>query len=566
MKKRAQIPDAYTYTIIFRGCAAHPDSEHALEKCLVLYQSMLLEKSPVKPNVIHINALLKMCARANNVEAMFAIASSLDSKSIIGQPNNLTFTTILNGLRMSTIIDGRSAELTPMQKRENVRKAIWEARKTWARAVTRWRKGDIWIDEELVASMGRVLLLGEKQDVDDILSLVEQAMNIPRQIPSMIKRPSEEPLLSSTGSLPNQSMSEVATSEGAELANKASEDTLEATEVLPELFVPGAVPKTSVKVPSAYAKPGPNTLSLLMSACLTLKSKEGAKKYWKIFTENGVKPDVENYHAYLRILRMTRSSSEALQVLLSMHQQDLQHKTFRIAMSACERDKLNPNVFANAGKILDLMQIIKLKESYIPVLISYLEVALDSPVYSKTKSSIGQNEYSPTGQGNQILRALERLEPFITNFRSMIFITNPGFEGKRNSDRDQILADFVLLVRRMIGACDQLIHKGLATKDQANVIKAHRARLAAMMSRPRLSGVKNLSKATTLVPADWAAEVEEEDVNSEEASKGTVPIIRRNGPPGRRFRDNDALSKNTPTWGTRFQVPERTSRVRNQGQ
>lgn len=547
MKKRAQTPDARTYTIIFRGCAAHPNSTQALERCLALYQSMSSEKSPVKPNIIHMNALLKMCARANNIEAMFAIAETLDNKGAIAQPNNLTFTTIFNGLRMSLVLDSRS-ELTPMQKRQNTRKALWEARKLWARAVKLWRKGDIWIDEELVASMGRILLTGEDQDTDDIFSLIEQAMHIPRQIPPLVRKATEEGLASQQRCAPSDESSLDHAAVEAQAVN-------EEAELLPDLFVPGEIATKNAS--RGFAKPGQNTLSILMQACLKLKSKEAAAKYWKIFTENGVKPDSENFHSYLRLLRFFRSSTETVQVVLHMKQQDLQHKTFRIAMSTCERDKLNPHVFSNAGKILDILQMSQVRDSIIPVLISYLEVAMAAPVYSTTKPSNKQNEYTPIGHGKQILRALERLGPFITQLRSKIFITDPGL-----ARQEGILPDFTLLIRRMISACDQLIHKGLATKDTAIMMKAHRARLAAMINRRRFTEA-DFGKATPLITTDWASEIEDAAEESEDVSEGaessTGEVSGVAGPTGHRYRE--PVKKESPTWGKRSNIPDAPKRA-----
>jgi pentatricopeptide repeat protein len=181
MKKRAQVPDAQTFTIIFNGCSQHKDSTQALGKVLSMYNSMLTEKSPVRPNTIHLNAVLKMCARAGNMEAMFSIVDQMAWDGLTA-PNNLTYTTIFNALRMH-ITTGPRDTMTPMQRRSYQQKNILHARHVWTDVVKAWRKGKIWIDEELACSMGRLLLVGNEQDHDDVLSLVEQTMNIPRQVP-----------------------------------------------------------------------------------------------------------------------------------------------------------------------------------------------------------------------------------------------------------------------------------------------------------------------------------------------------------------------------------------------
>jgi hypothetical protein len=183
MKKRAQFPDGHTYSIIFNGCSLHPQPELALAKALPIYHSMMSEKSQIKPTIVHVNAVLKMCARALNTDAMLAIAAGMPLKGV-GSPNNLTYTTIFNALRYFASGGFRST-LTPMQKRQNCQKAMLEARRMWVDVTKRWGQGELWVDEELVSAFGRLLLMGDLRDRDDILSLIEQTMNIPRQIPRL---------------------------------------------------------------------------------------------------------------------------------------------------------------------------------------------------------------------------------------------------------------------------------------------------------------------------------------------------------------------------------------------
>src|SRR5438045_2730157 len=182
MKKRNQAPDAHTYTILFRGLAGLAHSyAHALPRALSIYHSMDADNSPVKPNVIHTNAVLKVCARANDMDALLGVAAKLRRRGLRA-PNNLTFTTILNAIRQQAISKPEGL-ITIEESRTRRAKAIMDARKMWDDITSRWRKGDIWIDEELVCSMGRILLLGEQQDLDDIFSLLEQTMNIQRFVP-----------------------------------------------------------------------------------------------------------------------------------------------------------------------------------------------------------------------------------------------------------------------------------------------------------------------------------------------------------------------------------------------
>lgn len=182
MKKRAQQPDSHTYTIIFRGCALHRNPTQALAKAMSIYHSMFAQNSLVKPNTIHMNAMLKMCAKAQDIDALFGIAAQMPETGLRA-PNNLSYTTIFNALRMYTTNDQRS-NLTPAQKEHNRQKVILDARRMWSDITNSWRKGAIWVDEELVCAMGRILLMGGERDWDDVFSLLEQTMNIPRQFPS----------------------------------------------------------------------------------------------------------------------------------------------------------------------------------------------------------------------------------------------------------------------------------------------------------------------------------------------------------------------------------------------
>jgi hypothetical protein len=497
MKKRAQVPDARTFTIIFNGAASHPSATEALGRIVSIYQSMLTDRSPVKPNTIHVNAILKMCARTQNMDAMFAIADQLPPKGLRA-PNNLTYTTIINALRMYAVNDLRST-LTPEQKEANRRKAMLDARRIWQDVGNRWQQGDIWIDEELVCAMGRILLLGGARDHDDIMSLVEQAMNIPRQAPRLpitpqkliASRSQENAGPSEDGNRDSefaQTESETANYDQDATAGRVrSQDITSAKEEsettqydLDAAQFQSILPKPSAQAPTgAYAKPGSNTLSLLMQSLLYLRLKEPATAYWNLFTNKyGVKPDADNYHAYLRILRVARASSDTVKLLREMPRSYLQHKTFRIAMSTCQRDKNNPNVFANSGKILDMMQ----DSQEIPDMISlhsYLDLALVAPVFNKVASD--DTRESKLAQGRQIMRALDRLGPSFVNVRSLLLFGHTS--DTSIASPEEFLKDVLTLVRKMISAHDALIHRDLVPASLHGNLAAQRSKLSAFVTR-----------------------------------------------------------------------------------
>lgn len=484
MKKRAQVPDAHTYTIIFRGCAEHRDSTQALAKVMSIYQGMLAEKSPVKPNVIHMNALLKMCARAQDLDAMFAIANSLPDKGPRA-PNNLTYTTIINAIRIHATIEPPDGQ-SPMQKRIESRDAIVRSRHIWADVVTRWRKGDIWIDEELVSTMGRTLLLGQSDDLDDIFSLIEQSMNIPRQFPRM--RPPRAGAESGTREPEEREMEPYDTPKTKLDVHAPNEVDQDNTNSQVENFT-AIIPITSPNDSSAYAKPGKNSLSLVLKALLLLHLQQPGPKqpvvnYWKIFTKDlGVVPDGENYASYLRLLRLFRASTETVELLQQIPRQYMAHKIFRIAMSACARDKLNRNAFRNAGKILDIMQT-QLQVPDIPTLLTYLDVALTSPAYGNNVASTQDAHHSDYAQGRQILRALERLGPSFVNLRALLAYGDPtSLEKERERQSSEFQNDVLDLSQRMVRAIDVLMNRALVPREMYQNLTRQRSKLAAFVTR-----------------------------------------------------------------------------------
>lgn len=472
MKKRAQVPDAYTYTILFRGCAEHKDSSNALAKVMDIYHGMLAEKSPVKPNTIHMNCVLKMCSRAGNIDALFGVAAQF-ARHGLAAPNNLSFTIMLNALRQEAVVASRGT-FTPMEKRARVRECIARSRDVWTDVVERWRKGDMWVDEELVSTMGRLLLNGQEDDWDDIFSLVEQTMNIPRQVPRLgtQDRARIEPAQQSQ-ELEAAQASKKLQVEGETPEHVLYSNTQDNTASPGEKFEVIKAPVTKEDGIAMYAKPGQNSLSLLLKAALQLNLKAPATAYWNIFTKTYlVQPDGENFHSYLRILRVFRASTEMLEILSQMSSQDMEVKTFRLAMSTCARDKRNPNAFSNAGKVLDLMTK-NLLHPDIQALEQYLEVALDSPARAKTQNA----------QGEQILRALERLNPSFLNLKSAMQFTGAVPEFKTPQAQLELIENIIRLASSMIRAFDHLMNKALVPREMFGDLTKQRSKISAFITR-----------------------------------------------------------------------------------
>jgi len=295
--------------------------------------------------------------------------------------NSWTFTTILQTMREKALKDsnGTGDSNAAAARREET---IVEGRKLWAVIIGRWRKGDIVVDETLACAMGRLLTIGSRpRDWDDVLSLVQQTMAIPRALPRLGTEAREE-----------EGQPRVrAPRSRADVKNDNSEIVVEHDEARPGTefgdnfgYEDSARARGRAGGPSNYAKPSNNALSLLMDACLKTAQKGPALHYWRILTKPDgayvVKPDTDNIHMLLRILRSNRASSEAMKVLQhDMRELRLPYevKTLRLAMSACVRDVLSPNVMENANRLLDLMSE-NFDKPDLNVLAQYTEVAAKS--------------------------------------------------------------------------------------------------------------------------------------------------------------------------------------------
>ena len=370
MKKRAQVPDAYTYTILLRGLAKHANYPKSLERALSIYHSMFNENSPCKPSTIHTNAVLNVCAHAKDLDALFGIAAKIPSRGM-GAADNYTYTTILNAIR--SVAWANTVELKDEGqgvKDAQRSEAVSKGRRIWIDIVDRWKRGHISMDEQLVCAMGRVLLLSNSiDDTDDILSLLEQTMRLPREVPRLGDPARGTHLRPVTSSDPTSAQ---AAGDGAEpqplFENDENEQPIntesdlalveEDSTSLTTVF--NALPPVSNRI---YAVPGRNALSLAIEACAQMKEFAAAQDYWGKLTRT-VKPDAENYHVYLRLLRARRGGALAVDLLCAMLAPKREGglgtgvvpKTFRLAMSTVVRDSLNRNSLQLATQIMTMMQ------------------------------------------------------------------------------------------------------------------------------------------------------------------------------------------------------------------
>ncbi|KAI9788255.1 MAG: hypothetical protein M1816_007021 [Peltula sp. TS41687] len=378
MKKRAQTPDSYTYGLILRGLTEALDPQSSVAKALSIYQSMQAPNSPIKPAITHVNLVLKICAKVKDLDSLWSVASKLPERGI-GAPDAITWTTILNAIRFEA-----ESVSGPLRSTEQVfewkQKAVIKGRRIWGDLVGKWRVGDLQVDEQLVSAMGRLLLLGgQPRDYDDVLSLVKQTMCIPRMASRLPLREGKGANKSdATTTSPRLLGDGHGKSEDLEVSPRNDAEKSSEFEVL-VVARPARLEKPLVHTVS-YASPSYNTLSLLIEACEKLFNKKAAMRYWEYFQQNvGLAPDSANYHSYLRVLRVMRAGGQALEIVRMMAKRPeipLETKTFRIAMSACARDKINRQSFDHANELMELMKTHLSGGGYDPVsMIGYLEVA-----------------------------------------------------------------------------------------------------------------------------------------------------------------------------------------------
>lgn len=381
MKKRAQFPDAFTYSIILRGLS-ETKSIDAVPTAVSIFNSMTGPTSRVRPGIIHTNSALRVCARKGDLDAMWAIAGTIPDDGP-QQANATTYTTILNALRFS-------AEKQPTNLRANQQvveiqdQVVLQARQIWEDVASRWYRGKIIVDETLVCAMGRILLMGSRsQDWDDVFSLVEQTTNIWRQAPHLrtgaktdFRGKSILPPLSQLARTP---IGDEGPDAGGEFDNVPQSLSLERAKL-----------RGSKSATLQYVKPSTNTLSMLLDASLKLYLKNAADEYWKIFTSPqglAIRPDDENYHAYLRIMRQARASSQAVKLVREMKYCEPHHKTFRLALSACLRNQGSSTVMKDASDVMDLMQA-RLPQMDVRACSMWMEIAMKSPYSEDVHAAI----------------------------------------------------------------------------------------------------------------------------------------------------------------------------------
>ena len=518
MKKRAQLPDAHTFTTLFRGFSRHPKFPLSISRALSIYHSMFADNSPVRPSIIHTNAVLKVCALAGDMDALLGVAAKLPQRGS-GAPDNLSFTTILNAIRSEAWEFTKGEKMEPA-KREKQARAVMQGRRLWEEIRDRWIEGNLYLDEELVCAMGRLMLLaGDEKNCDDILSLLEQTMGIPRQVPKL----GASGRKSAVHSLQAIDVHEDADSPPLnEMVPALPNDSSQSEDTLGLKSDPFTI--LAKRPPRAHAavQPGRNTLSLVLDACIRTRLLRAAQNYWGLLTDPSgpykILPDTENYHMYLRLLRVQRASKLAVELIDDLRQGalglriTLQTKTFRLGLSCCLRDKNNRNSTLYAAKLVRTMND-TLEHPDPRALSIYLRLGLSQQ----------QRDW------RTLMGMLRGTELGIRNLRSLLAY-DPG-QGKKYEE------DIKELVKLSIGVIDVVLDIGNeeVTEEEKRSCKEQRYALAAWLTRlankDRASkaegerGQTYLNNRERSQAKDGADQIEgaHEDVNASRITPGLSP-------------------------------------------
>ena len=472
MKKRAQGPDARTYTIIFRGCAASEHPKLAVHEALRIYNSML-SHATLQPNAIHMNCVLEVCGRAGDLESMFTVLKSVNKN--IRTPDHQTFTIVLNSLRYGRTTDPNLSE-EDIKRDNDV--ALARARLIWEDVWARYKDGQLTLDERLVCAMGRNLLLSEdRKDKEHVLQLVHDTMGVPRfDLSESASRPIEPP----SATEPESGREVPMTPKSANLGP----------------------PFASLVVP----KPSNNALSLVLLCLETTKRSSVVSKYWDHFTTvYGVQPDKDNYIRYLKVLSRARASTAAANVITTIPAGHLAPLIFRMGLSTCTHDNLNRHGYDNATRIYNTM-ITKSRYPDPLAMRLFLQTAR-ACVRHHYEQHRGDEEAGARSLGKQIYTALELMwRPFRTLMSSFSYPDAGKRPTRSPAEKWQLtegqIQEALAVAARMIAAIDKLYTEKMVSDEELKVVVTRRNILSRLLER---YGDKGRVEKTSLRIAEKAA-------------------------------------------------------------
>ncbi|KPM46178.1 hypothetical protein AK830_g334 [Neonectria ditissima] len=431
MKKRAQLPNMQTYSIMFRGFAKSQHPKLAVSEAIRHYQ-ILLKDSRLEPNSIHLNAVLNVCSRAGDLDSMFSIADTINESTRAA--DSFTYTTIINALRYNLL--GDIKDLPDEQKNDNITKAIGRAKTIWEEVIGKWRQGRLVLDEEVVCAMGRLLIMApDRIQKREVLDLIEQTMNIPN-----ISK--------------------------AELVSAAD-------------FRTKGLARANAKLAHrvAWVKPDRNTLALVLTTLASSKLTTCGIKYWNVLVrEHGIQPDMDNWMRMFGMLKVAKASAHACDILEIVPDEYINARNYQIAMETCVRDNINLNAIKNANKALDSM-VKRLRVPDPHTMRLFLRVSLVSHYQLRARSEKGDLIGAKRDYGIQITDALARLwEPYRKLHNHYFNVVKPKDDKAQAilyNDKREVIA----LARIMYGAFNKVIQQGMLPEADLQKIRPVGARI-----------------------------------------------------------------------------------------
>lgn len=415
MKKRAQFPNAQTYTIMFRGLASSDHPKNAVAEAIKLFHQLKNDRR-LQPNTIHLNAVLSVCARAYDIDQLFIVAGELEDLGLT--PTAATYGIIFSGMRQYMWREYN--DLDRETKQANMEKMIARGQKIWVEVLEKWQQGKLKLDEPLVCTMGRLQLLSkDRKEKLRVLDLLEQTMNIPNLV-----------------------------TKGA----KSSSATAQASSEL------GVAPSSQRK--GGFVTPGQNTLALILTTLLTGRQTGAAAPYWNLLVhDQKLVPDNDNWLRMIGVLKSSKSSAQAAQILSTLPEVgiEVEARSFGIAMEACVRDNINPHVMTHATRILHTMQARLAPAPDMHTMRLYLRAALVSHAAFRGRASTGDEVGAKAAYGRQIATALAELwHPYIELYNKYFKSEAAAAAAAATDKRAGILytnqKEVIALGRMMVGA------------------------------------------------------------------------------------------------------------------
>ncbi|KAG5945473.1 hypothetical protein E4U59_005726 [Claviceps monticola] len=468
MKKRGQFPNVQTFTLIFAGCAKFKHPKIAVSETVKHY-NLLMTDERIKPNSIHLNAALNVCAKAGDIESMLLIADTADESA--RAPTAFTYTTILDALRADISKDLRLKLLPKDQLARNVQRVVDRSRSLWVEVMMRWEKGRLRLDEKIICAMGRNLLFSwNLDDRREVLELVRKTMDIP----NLDKDPkaADRLLGTSTNSLlvPSQDLSKVSIPESPEsLRDTTTDDSIDSKRLSSEA--------TALESNSRYALPGCNTLALILTALSSSRLTTCGIKYWNVMIRHyGIVPDRDNWYRLLGMLKAGKASAQAASIVNLLPKEYVGSLPYKIAMQTCIRDNVNPNATKNALQVLKSM-VTRLPVLDIQVMRLYLRVALVSHHHLRHRAKKGDEAGAKRDYGIQITSALDNVRETYWLLHEHYFqVVKP-----KDVDEQDVLynsqREVIALARLMHALCDKVVLERLLPEAELKKVQTQAVKL-----------------------------------------------------------------------------------------